>query len=74
MIKFFLKDGIFITHIKSGLEKLNILAAWDVNINSFYTEFEKDTRECFYTNENNFLSDISKSTELREINKASVYI
>lgn len=62
------KEGIYLQQIKSGLDKMNMLVAWNVNIDQFYKEFERDANIVFQV-ERPFLSNCSKLVQLKTIEK-----
>lgn len=68
------KDGFYIQQIKSGLERLNCLVAWNVNIDKFYSEFENDIERVLYQEDKKFLMEISDVVNLKLIdNRYSNY-
>ena len=64
---FYCKDGLYIQQIKSCLDKLNCLVAWNVNIDKFYAEFENDVESILYQSEKKFLEEFSDKVNLRVI-------
>lgn len=61
------KDGIYLQKIKSELDRMNCLIAWNVNITQFYEEFERDIKGSLYNQEIKFLSNCSELVQFKQI-------
>lgn len=61
------KDGVYLQQIKSELEKMSCLIAWNVNIDKFYEEFERDIKSSLYNKDTKFLSNCSQFVQVKQL-------